>query len=669
MSDHPPPPDEPTPDDQELGGPLADAPEPDAPVAEPTDTETAAATEEAPSPFTGASGDKQMLSRAMKMLRNIEPLDPDTGARVPDFWERRPWLSHIRYVAHNVGLPVWSLFGAVLARVSAAIPATVVETQEMMLVRPKKGGHLYTEAESATDTGALNALVVTDVRRGWQTDAIPHAGPMSQYVLLLGRPGSGKSASMAWAEKVAYNETAFHNLHGRSLYARKIESGQAVAEALMAIGDEETVFVRVPNPDKGGPRVYRQLRRFQNGFQVTFTWDESSTLEAHFQRPNNTLAGGLNTMWSGGDMSTHNASEDRRRDVPLTYAASIVVGVQPGTCPRLTTDRATGMAQRMLWLPAVSHVLEDAAELGPPNRIPASKARRELRIPKPPLLADDADEAHSRRFPSFKERRGPEVGLKVTPSIYQEILSSQNEVRDEMWKEMMTAEAQRTRGDTPTEEELFGHGEHTHQHLHRLAALFAFMGESEEYFGWDDVTELMRRGITDEDWWLGKVVMSVSKQTRDVQEQYLAAVKRSLKQMDREDQAEAASYVEEVANEQRGYHIAELLWRLGRQAANRVYSHHAQQVDAGVDPESEMPSVPTYLLLQAMGGEQKRKLMQWGSYPDQAAAGKEGVAYAMTRAWIKPDKSGFSGTKWSVGLESPPVSSHPADDTGFEYEQ
>lgn len=620
-----------------------------------------------------ARPDAMSIIDVLRSLEAITPYDPNTRQPCDTFWLERPWLTHVLKVATERQLPEWFLLGAVLARAGASIPTTAVTAREAHLVPQARGSSTFTETSDET-AGEL-CVVVEDLRRGWRLAPLPSYGPLSLFVALVGPPGAGKSSVIEAAETVLYNESAFDNLNGRDLSQLRIVSGEAIA-ANLVMREKEAVYTPTGNPGE-----YQKATGVQNGFQMLMVWDESTTLDKQMARPGNTLRPMLTSAWSGQNPSTHNASVERYRDVPLDYAASAIVAVQPGTCPALTADTETGFAQRMLFFPGAhdendcSALLHEAQQQNQRFDINAP-ARREFRVPAPPLIADDDTSyffsaghqpvSFRRRHPGTPPSLMPSAAIRFTlEEARRRAVSSREHETYQKIEEEYTDDGLWG----PTEDELFSHGEHTYQLASRLANIFAFMGHAEDYSGWDSAADLQQRGVTDDDWRLALMVLSVSKQTHDMQVMYLQEKLNAEHQQHKRVQADIAQSSAKRTATMKANRAKVLLWQLAR-SINRQIHRLIDQHNGNVPTEE----LTTGALTSPLGTSQKAELVALGIRESPAAAGREAVAYAAARKWIVPVNTDFvmgmdlRGIVWNLGPEEPPPPHirSPLLDPGFD---
>ncbi|WP_435589180.1 hypothetical protein [Micromonospora chalcea] len=211
------------------------------------------------------------------------PLDAD------DIWDHRPSLAHIRDAARAGRAGPYAVLGAVLARVIAATPPTVVLPKGV-------GGY-----------GSLNL-----------------------YVALVGRSGQGKGTAQRIAAEIipddGYTEAGIGSGEGIAhLYVRRTRANSAGG------GDVEqhttSALIDVPEIDtmtalgsRQGATLLPELRKAWVGEALGFAYADPSKrlpLRGH------------------------------------TYRLALIAGVQPGRGGTLLGDADGGTPQRFLWLPVI----------------------------------------------------------------------------------------------------------------------------------------------------------------------------------------------------------------------------------------------------------------------------------------------------------------------------
>ncbi|GAA0670409.1 hypothetical protein GCM10009535_57750 [Streptomyces thermocarboxydovorans] len=194
---------------------------------------------------------------------------------------------------------------------------------------------------------------------------------------------------------------------------------------------------------------------------VLFTAPEIDTLTAIKGRSSSTLSAELRKAWSGERLGFMYVTEAKRLTIEKhTYRMTLVCGVQPTRAEALLDESGGGLPQRFLWMPANDPTIPELEDLRDAEAVP-------LKLP---------DFFHELNAP-----RGM-VTVDVCESARREIRQHQH------------AKIKRTVTPDPLD---------SHRNLVRLkvAAALAFMDG--------------RKGVSEEDWALADVVMSVSDRTRD----------------------------------------------------------------------------------------------------------------------------------------------------------
>lgn len=229
---------------------------------------------------------------------------------VPDFWDARPVLQHIRDFARSRRVAPWALLGVILTRTVAQVPPFVV-------LPPLVGGH-----------ASLNLF----------------AG-------IVGASGAGKGSSEATApDAVSSSET---------VETVTVGSGEAIAHAYME---------RRRNPETHQYEIHQHTTR------VLFSVAEIDTLGALHARTAATVMPELRKAWMGERLGFHYVDPTKRLPVPAhAYRLCMIVGIQPERAATLLDDAEGGTPQRFVWLPAIDPDAPDTppAEPAPwPWRLP-----------------------------------------------------------------------------------------------------------------------------------------------------------------------------------------------------------------------------------------------------------------------------------------------------------
>lgn len=219
-----------------------------------------------------------------------------------EFWSFRESLASIRRLAHSKLLPADTTLGAIMARVSGAIP------------------HTFT-AESPMGRASLN---------------LPAA--------MIGGPSAGKSQS-ARAARDAFPAPA--RLEGRD--ALPIGSGEGLTEIFIGLKEQETGEVKKGRDGTETPvTVQVRMQIHHNAFVYV---DEGKSIGDIEERGGSTLGETIRRAAMGETLGQTNATQERKRYVaPMSYAMGVLVGLQPSIATTLLKDAGTGTPQRFLWL-------------------------------------------------------------------------------------------------------------------------------------------------------------------------------------------------------------------------------------------------------------------------------------------------------------------------------
>jgi hypothetical protein len=217
---------------------------------------------------------------------------------VPDFWDARPVLGHIRDFGRARRVAPWALLGITLARTVAMVPPFAV-------LPPLIGG-----------VASLNL-----------------------FIGIVGHSGAGKGG----AEAAAVNA-----INGsEDIETVTAGSGEAIAHAYME---------RRRNPET------RQLEMHQHTSRVLVSVAEVDTLGALHARTAATIMPELRKAWMGERLGFHYVDPAKRLPVPAhRYRLCMLVGVQPERAATLLDDAAGGTPQRFVWLPAADPEAPDIA--------------------------------------------------------------------------------------------------------------------------------------------------------------------------------------------------------------------------------------------------------------------------------------------------------------------
>ncbi|MBM7090237.1 hypothetical protein JTP67_17195 [Streptomyces sp. S12] len=256
-----------------------------------------------------------------------------------EFWSSRESLAGIRRLAHSKLLPADTTLGAIMARVSGAVP------------------HTFT-AESPMGRASLNLPVA-----------------------MIGGPSAGKSAS-ARAAREAFPTP--DRLQQRD--ALPIGSGEGLTEIFMGTVEEPTGEIHQKGPHKGDPVMVAIRKQIHHNAFVYV--DEGKSIGDIEERGGSTLGETIRRAAMGEALGQTNATQERKRYVaPMSYAMGVLVGLQPSIATTLLKDAGTGTPQRFLWLWARDVTIPDEVIEHPGTvKIPALDASHDdspvtLRVP------------------------------------------------------------------------------------------------------------------------------------------------------------------------------------------------------------------------------------------------------------------------------------------------
>lgn len=154
-------------------------------------------------------------------------------------------------------------------------------------------------------------------------------------------------------------------------------ASQAAAAACLTIADGGALFETVSvGSGEGLAASFVQRRKDDDGNLVVEQYAESAlfdvaevdSLTALAGRQGSTLLSELRKVWSGERLGFQN--RDMSRTLPVeahAYRASLVIGIQPARAGVLLDDVDGGTPQRFIWLPATD---DDAPDVAPPTPLP-----------------------------------------------------------------------------------------------------------------------------------------------------------------------------------------------------------------------------------------------------------------------------------------------------------
>lgn len=261
-----------------------------------------------------------------------EPLDTTervlNGHLPADFYDRRPFLQHIRQAAHSRAAPADVVLYSFLARLS---------------------GMLSHHIRAQTGIGTRASL--------------------NLFTASVGPSGAGKSTGKDCVrELMPPPDDDFRD-------GLPVGSGEGIAETFMGIVEEETGEIR---KSRGGAEtpVTRKVRK-QVRHNAFFYVDEGQTLAQLQERTGATLAEALRRAAVGETLGQTNASEERTRYIPAgSYSMGLLIGLQPSVATVLLSDAATGTPQRFWWAWAIDPSVPDDAPPWPGTLdVPAVRRR------------------------------------------------------------------------------------------------------------------------------------------------------------------------------------------------------------------------------------------------------------------------------------------------------
>jgi hypothetical protein len=237
-----------------------------------------------------------------------EPPEPTLEERVEWFWNAREELQHIGMWADGKTAARWGVFGAIMARVLAAIEPNIV-----------------LPGDNFGSVGSLNTCLA-----------------------LVGEPGAGKDTSM----DIARDAVRFvdHRYGEVQIDEEKPGSGEGLTD--MFVKRIQPDRRRRPRQEDGLPPEPEGPRQMQYRTRVLAVMPEVDTLSAQASRRGSTLLAEMKTAFSGGRLGHFYRDETKRTSVDRqAYRLSTIIGVQPGKGQALLDDADGGTPQRFLWMP------------------------------------------------------------------------------------------------------------------------------------------------------------------------------------------------------------------------------------------------------------------------------------------------------------------------------
>lgn len=218
------------------------------------------------------------------------PYDPLEGEPDPEdgFWTSMAPLAEIRRYARSKGVRVnpWALLGAVLCRLSVAVPPNVV-------IDPMQNGQ---------------------------------AMPLNLYLALIGESGDGKGITTRAAAKLIPDI--------RDAGTRLPASGEGIP----------AMFARREQDDDGQTRLRPTMPR------SLLDIPEITHLTGVSDRRGSTVISTLLSCYQGERIGAANKNETDQCEIPrLGYRLSIITGVQPAHAGVIIDNATTGFAQRFIY--------------------------------------------------------------------------------------------------------------------------------------------------------------------------------------------------------------------------------------------------------------------------------------------------------------------------------
>ncbi|MFF4823129.1 DUF3987 domain-containing protein [Streptomyces sp. NPDC001312] len=318
---------------------------------------------------------------------------PALNGHLPaEFYNRRPFLRHIRQAAHSRAAPADVVLYSFLARLS---------------------GMLSHHIRAETGIGTRASL--------------------NLFAASVGPSGAGKSTGKDCVrELMPPPDDEFRD-------GLPVGSGEGIAETFMGVVEEPTGEIHAHGRYKGDPvmrRVRKQVRH--NAF---FYVDEGQTLAQLQERSGATLAEALRRAAVGETLGQTNASEERTRYVPAgSYSLGLLIGLQPSVATVLLADVATGTPQRFWWAWAIDPSVPDEAPPWPGTLdVPVARRRPDgpVNITFPKRICDELRRervARVRGEVDVPELDGHAGLMKVKMAALLALLADREAVTEEDWE-------------------------------------------------------------------------------------------------------------------------------------------------------------------------------------------------------------------------------------------
>lgn len=297
-----------------------------------------------------------------------------------------------------------------------------------------------------------SALALASCRIGPHVVLPPIVGGVASLNLLVGLVGpSGQGKGTSWSTALEYLGYGTHS------------APFAIEEIATAQGIDSTF---TETPAKSGPIQFNDV--------AFFYVPEVDSLKAQSEANGGALLPHLRKVWSGELLGGRTANKERRRPVRAhAYRASAVIGIQPERSGVLLGDASGGLPQRFVWLPTHDpDAIRRTDKLKPP-----------IYMAEPPRLDYDVwlPEGEQRD----EEDRPSQVDLKGRYEV-DVCKAAENEILDAREENLVNAKG--------------GLDSHALLTQLKIAALLGFLDQ--------------RMSVTDDDWRLARLIMSVSDETR-----------------------------------------------------------------------------------------------------------------------------------------------------------
>ena len=401
--------------------------------------------------------------------------DPDTGDAITSktFWAGTPWLAACRQAAEATdAAPPWAVLAGLLTLLSASM-------NPQMRIR------------------------------------LGDAHPPTNYLLLVGPPGAGKTAGTNAARQLL-------DRHAQHVTEISPGSGEGVLAAIMGKQqkpEDEEELASLADPLPGRPNIL-------------VSYDEAAIMTQIKNRSGTTLSPILRAAWAGGRLSTDNSDPARQRRIPAgSYNLACLIAAQPPIAAETLADTGLGDKERWIALPATWDRNLPLTDLPP--------------LPAPidaPLLAET--------------RLAPPTEILIDPAIRHQALIDRR----------LLAGRPSTDPDTDDEKrreqlERIDHGKHTVSLRLRIAAQIAVL------------TTRTTLAITKTDWRLAGIILGISKQTQDWIMQTAKHVRHQEAHQKRQTQAANQTHTAAALHQQKTRTTNTIVEAIAQSIANHTTKH------------------------------------------------------------------------------------------------